>query len=80
ILLTPDERLSKQHLDELENSGFTQYQLFDKSKSAPFKGTIEVPVQVDLGKQKRQVLKIFHIQHGVFFAITVLSYLLPVLY
>ena len=47
ILLTPDERLSKQHLDELENSGFTQYQLFDKSKSAPFKGTIEV---IDINK------------------------------
>ena len=47
ILLTPDERLSKQHLDELENSGFTQYQLFDKSKSAPFKGTVEV---IDINK------------------------------
>ncbi|MGP2715349.1 DEAD/DEAH box helicase family protein [Serratia marcescens] len=47
ILLTPDERLSKQHIDELEDSGFTQYQLFDKSKSAPFKGTIEV---IDINK------------------------------
>ncbi|MXE85647.1 hypothetical protein FQ040_24740, partial [Escherichia coli] len=37
----------KQHLDELENSGFTQYQLFDKSKSAPFKGTIGV---IDINK------------------------------
>lgn len=42
ILLTPDERLSQQHLDELYNSGFSHIQLFDKNKSAPFKGTVEV--------------------------------------
>lgn len=47
ILLTPDERLSQQHLDELYNSGFSHIQLFDKSKSAPFKGTIEV---IDINK------------------------------
>lgn len=47
ILLTPDERLSQQHLDELYNSGFSHIQLFDKNKSAPFKGTIEV---IDINK------------------------------
>lgn len=47
ILLTPDERLSQQHLDELYNSGFSHIQLFDKSKSAPFKGTVEV---IDINK------------------------------
>jgi len=47
ILLTPDERLSQQHLDELYNSGFSHIQLFDKSKSAPFKGTVEV---IDISK------------------------------
>lgn len=47
ILLTPDERLSQQHLDELYHSGFSHIQLFDKSKSAPFKGTVEV---IDINK------------------------------
>ncbi|ECH9213413.1 DEAD/DEAH box helicase family protein [Salmonella enterica] len=47
ILLTPDERLSQQHLDELYNSGFSHIQLFDKNKSAPFKGTVEV---IDINK------------------------------
>lgn len=47
ILLTPDERLSQQHLEELYNSGFSHIQLFDKSKSAPFKGTVEV---IDINK------------------------------
>lgn len=47
ILLTPDERLSQQHLDELYNSGFSHIQLFDKNKPAPFKGTVEV---IDINK------------------------------
>ncbi|EAA1839264.1 type III restriction endonuclease subunit R [Salmonella enterica subsp. enterica serovar Sanjuan] len=47
ILLTPDERLSQQHLDELYNSGFSHIQLFDKNKSAPFKGTVEL---IDINK------------------------------
>ena len=47
ILLTPDERLSQQHLNELYNSGFSHIQLFDKSKSVPFKGTVEV---IDINK------------------------------
>ncbi|ELM4361531.1 DEAD/DEAH box helicase family protein [Salmonella enterica] len=47
ILLTPDERLSQQHLDELYNSGFSHIQLFDKNKSAPFKGTVEI---IDINK------------------------------
>lgn len=33
ILLTPNEGLSRQHLDELHLSGFSFYQLFDKNKS-----------------------------------------------
>ncbi len=47
ILLTPDERLSQQHMAELYDSGFSQIQLFDKSKRTPFKGTIEV---IDINK------------------------------
>ncbi|SNY58456.1 Type III restriction enzyme, res subunit [Arsukibacterium tuosuense] len=47
ILLTPDERLSQQHMTELYDSGFSQIQLFNKSKTTPFKGTIEV---IDINK------------------------------
>ncbi|GGN02652.1 DEAD/DEAH box helicase family protein [Shewanella xiamenensis] len=47
ILLTPDERLSQQHMNELYDSGFSHIQLFDKSKPTPFKGTIEV---IDINK------------------------------
>lgn len=47
ILLTPDERLSAQHLSELYDSGFDQIKLFDKNANTPFKGTIEV---IDINK------------------------------
>ncbi|MGU5694695.1 DEAD/DEAH box helicase family protein [Aeromonas sp. QDB50] len=47
ILLTPDERLSQQHINELYDSGFSYIQLFDKSKPTPFRGTIEV---IDINK------------------------------
>ena len=47
ILLTPDERLSQQHMNELYDSGFSHIQLFDKSKPTPFRGTIEV---IDINK------------------------------
>ncbi len=46
ILLTPNEGLSRQHLEELKLSGFGYSQLFDKSKS-PFPGTIEI---IDINK------------------------------
>jgi hypothetical protein len=47
ILLTPDERLSAQHLSELHDSGFDHVRLFDKNANTPFKGTIEV---IDINK------------------------------
>ena len=47
ILLTPNEGLSKQHLQELELSGFSFSRLFDKNKTRAFKGTIEV---IDINK------------------------------
>lgn len=47
ILLTPDERLSQQHMNELYDSGFSHIQLFDKYKPTPFRGTIEV---IDINK------------------------------
>lgn len=47
ILLTPDERLSAQHLSELHDSGFDHVRLFDKNGNTPFKGTIEV---IDINK------------------------------
>jgi hypothetical protein len=47
ILLTPDERLSAQHLVELHDSGFDHVKLFDKNGNTPFKGTIEV---IDINK------------------------------
>ncbi len=46
ILLTPNEGLSRQHLAELEQSGFHFYKLFDKNKNA-FRGTVEV---IDINK------------------------------
>ena len=42
ILLTPNEGLSRQHLDELQLSGFGFCRLFDKNRSGVFKGTIEI--------------------------------------
>jgi hypothetical protein len=47
ILLTPDERLSTQHIVELNESGFGHAKLFEKNGTTPFKGTIEV---IDINK------------------------------
>jgi hypothetical protein len=47
ILLTPNEGLSRQHLEELQLSGFGFGRLFDKSSSGVFRGTIEV---IDINK------------------------------
>lgn len=47
ILLTPNEGLSRQHLDELQLSGFGFCRLFDKNRSDVFKGTIEI---IDINK------------------------------
>lgn len=47
ILLTPNEGLSRQHLDELELSGFGFCRLFDKNHSGVFKGTIQI---IDINK------------------------------
>lgn len=46
ILLTPNEGLSRQHLDELYLSGFGFSQLFDKAQT-PARGTIEI---IDINK------------------------------
>lgn len=46
ILLTPNEGLSGQHLNELGLSGFHFFQLFDKNRNA-FRGTVEV---IDINK------------------------------
>lgn len=42
ILLTPNEGLSNQHLEELGQSGFSLRRLFDKNRAPDFPGTIEV--------------------------------------
>lgn len=47
ILLTPNEGLSRQHLDELQLSGFAFSRLFDKNRSGVFKGTVEI---IDINK------------------------------
>lgn len=47
ILLTPNEGLSRQHIEELHLSGFGFSRLFDKNRSGVFKGTIEV---IDINK------------------------------
>lgn len=47
ILLTPNEGLSRQHLAELQLSGFGFCSLFDKNRSGFFKGTIEI---IDINK------------------------------
>ena len=47
ILLTPNEGLSRQHLDELSLSGFASHRLFDKHRAPDFPGTIEV---IDINK------------------------------
>ena len=46
-MLTPNEGLSRQHLDELQLSGFGFCRLFDKNRSGVFKGTIEI---IDINK------------------------------
>ncbi len=47
ILLTPNEGLSRQHLEELQLSGFGFCRLFDKNRSGVFKSMIEV---IDINK------------------------------
>ena len=47
ILLTPNDGLSKQHLEELELSGFSFSRFFDKNRTSTFKGTIEI---IDINK------------------------------
>jgi Type III restriction enzyme, res subunit len=47
IILTPNEGLSRQHLDELTLSGFSFHRLFDKNRAPDFPGTIEV---IDVNK------------------------------
>lgn len=47
ILLTPNEGLSRQHLAELNLSGFGFSRMFDKNRSGVFKGTIEI---IDINK------------------------------
>ena len=47
ILLTPNEGLSRQHLAELQLSGFGFCRLFNKKRSDVFKGTIEI---IDINK------------------------------
>ena len=47
ILLTPNEGLSRQHLEELQLSGFGFYRFFDKNRSDVFKGMIEI---IDINK------------------------------
>jgi hypothetical protein len=47
ILLTPNEGLSRQHLAELNLSGFGFTKLFDKNRSDVFKGTVEI---IDINK------------------------------
>ena len=46
ILLTPNEGLSRQHLDELQLSGFFS-RLFDKNRSGVLKDTVEI---IDINK------------------------------
>lgn len=47
ILLTPNEGLSRQHLDELNLSSFSFSRMFNKNRSGVFKGTIEI---IDINK------------------------------
>jgi hypothetical protein len=47
ILLTPNEGLSRQHLAELNLSGFGFSRMFDKNRSGVFKGTTEI---IDINK------------------------------
>lgn len=47
ILLTPNEGLSRQHLAELDLSGFGFSRMFNKNRTGVFKGTIEI---IDINK------------------------------
>ena len=47
IILTPNEGLSRQHMEELSLSGFSFHRLFDKNRTPDFPGTIEV---IDVNK------------------------------
>jgi hypothetical protein len=47
ILLTPNDGLSKQHLEEAQLSGFGFAKLFEKDKEPDFNGTIEI---IDINK------------------------------
>lgn len=47
ILLTPNEGLSRQHLEEAALSGFGLVKLFDKDRAPDFKGTIKI---IDINK------------------------------
>lgn len=47
ILLTPNEGLSRQHLEELSLSGFSFARYFDKNRTDAFKGTIDI---IDINK------------------------------
>jgi Type III restriction enzyme, res subunit len=52
ILLTPNEGLSRQHLDELQLSGFGFCRLFDKNRSGVFKSMIEI---IDINKLSDEI-------------------------
>lgn len=47
LILTPNEGLSKQHLEEAQRSGFPYVELFDKTKQSGFRNTIEI---IDINK------------------------------
>ncbi len=47
ILLTPNEGLSRQHLEELRLSGFVFSDYFDKNRNNPHRGAIEI---IDINK------------------------------
>ena len=54
ILLTPNEGLSRQHLAELQLSGFDFFKLFDKNRSGVLRGTIEIIDINKLGDEMRE--------------------------
>lgn len=54
IILTPNEGLSRQHLEELSLSGFSFHRLFDKNRAPDFPGTIEVIDVNKLGDEHRE--------------------------
>ena len=56
ILLTPNARLSQQHLDELIMSGFSHAEIFEKDKQAslPAFGTMAVVEIIDIHKLEEE--------------------------